>query len=278
MRRFKKFLSKLKTRRDGRNVNLGANIPIPPPNDDPAPRPGRNVSTPTPNAGPGANPRGSVSTPRNAATVDDNVSETTPEGDDISATTSESDDISATTSESDDASTTEISIVAWDARGQRALHHAARHNNSAAVSRLLYRGANISAEDYKGRTALHIAAARGHVECTRILIDSGASLTSRTNTRSREGGSNMTPIMMARSNGHRDIVNMIRTHVGLPKVAEDRPLMPESGFSGRSYYNSERVGYGYGASSGGLWSPYTVRNPRSGEQEEVSPNDIRYWD
>lgn len=269
MRGFKKFLSKLKARRKGRKVKQGAPLSTPAPNTISTEITRANISTYTPNSVSAVSSGATFSTPTgnavypasargNVNTIDDDISETTSEGDGASIIS------------------TEVNVFAKDTRGQTALHRAARHNRGTTISRLLPRGANISTADNKGRTALHIAAARGHVGCAQILVDNGAPLKARTWAKSREGGAYMTPIMMARSNGHRDVVNIIRNHVGLPEVRADMPLVPTYGFSGGSY-DSGSVKCGYRNPSRGLWPDYALKNIRTGEQQIYTASEPRYW-
>lgn len=269
MRGFKKFLSKLKTRRKGRKVKQGAPLSTPAPNTISTAITSANISTYTPNTVSAVSSGTTFSThTRNA------VYPASARGD----VNTIHDDISETTSEGDGASinSTEVNVFTKETRGQTALHRAARHNKGTTISRLLSRGADISAVDNKGRTALHIAAARGHVGCAQILVDSGAPLKSRTRAKSREGGAYMTPIMMARSNGHRDVVNIIRNHVGLPEVQAGMPLVPKYGFSGGSY-DSRSVEYKYRDPSPGLWPDYALNDIRTGERQIYTASEPRYW-
>ena len=70
--------------------------------------------------------------------------------------------------------------VEWvDEFGNRAIHLAAKDNNTELLLHLLSFGADIDARNKLGNTALHLAAERAQTEMMRALIDRGADLERR---------------------------------------------------------------------------------------------------
>ena len=65
------------------------------------------------------------------------------------------------------------------ARGDTALHHAARNGDLEIVEQLVSCGADPSAVSDHGHFPLYCAAGHGHVETTRYLVDNGADLGAR---------------------------------------------------------------------------------------------------
>ncbi len=80
-----------------------------------------------------------------------------------------------------------------DGDGARALHHAAAHNDAAAVQALLQAGADINAPTDTG-TALHWAAAEGAKDALQALVDAGADVNA-------VNGQGVTPIILAAAHG-----------------------------------------------------------------------------
>lgn len=60
-----------------------------------------------------------------------------------------------------------------------ALHLAVRNKDMIALQHVIRSGGNVNAVDERGRTVLHIAASTGHVEITRVLLESGADVNIR---------------------------------------------------------------------------------------------------
>ena len=60
------------------------------------------------------------------------------------------------------------------ARGDAALHHAARNGDLYIVMRLVGHGADVNATSDNGHFPLYCAAGHGHAETTRYLLESGA--------------------------------------------------------------------------------------------------------
>ena len=65
------------------------------------------------------------------------------------------------------------------ARGDTALHHAARNGDLEIVEQLVSHGADPNAMSDHGHFPLYCAAGHGHVETTRYLVESGADLQAR---------------------------------------------------------------------------------------------------
>ena len=65
------------------------------------------------------------------------------------------------------------------ARGDTALHHAARNGDFEIVEQLVSGGADVNATTDNSHFPLYCAAGHGHVEMTQYLIDNGADLQAR---------------------------------------------------------------------------------------------------
>ena len=65
------------------------------------------------------------------------------------------------------------------ARGDTALHHAARNGDLEIVKQLVNGGADVNATTDNNHFPLYCAAGHGHVETTRYLIENGADLQAR---------------------------------------------------------------------------------------------------
>ena len=65
------------------------------------------------------------------------------------------------------------------ARGDTALHHAARNGDFEIVEQLVFCGADVNARSDHGHFPLYCAAGHGHLETTRYLVDNGADLGAR---------------------------------------------------------------------------------------------------
>ena len=65
------------------------------------------------------------------------------------------------------------------ARGDTALHHAARNGDIEIVELLVSRGADVNARSDHGHFPLYCAAGHGHLETTRYLMENGADLEAR---------------------------------------------------------------------------------------------------
>jgi hypothetical protein len=85
------------------------------------------------------------------------------------------------------------------------LEKAIQTGNTAQVSQLLDRGADISAKDCNGWTPLILAADKGNVECIRLLLDRGANV----NEKSAFGE---TALYFAAANNHPDLVKLLLDH------------------------------------------------------------------
>ena len=65
------------------------------------------------------------------------------------------------------------------ARGDTALHHAARNGDLAIVKQLVSSGGDVNAVADQGHFPLYCAAGHGHVETTQYLVENGADLQAR---------------------------------------------------------------------------------------------------
>ncbi len=65
------------------------------------------------------------------------------------------------------------------ARGDTALHHAARNGDIEIVEQLVSRGADVNARSDHGHFPLYCAAGHGHLETTRYLVQNSADLGAR---------------------------------------------------------------------------------------------------
>ena len=65
------------------------------------------------------------------------------------------------------------------ARGDTALHHAARNGDLEIVKQLVDNGSDVNAIADQGHFPLYCAAGHGHVETTRYLVEKGADLQAR---------------------------------------------------------------------------------------------------
>ena len=65
------------------------------------------------------------------------------------------------------------------ARGDTALHHAARNGDLEIVKQLVDNGADVNAIADQGHFPLYCAAGHGHVETTRYLVEKGSDLQTR---------------------------------------------------------------------------------------------------
>ncbi|KAK7473747.1 hypothetical protein BaRGS_00035022 [Batillaria attramentaria] len=103
-----------------------------------------------------------------------------------------------------------------DAEGQTPLHLACRSGNAAIVKTLLADEGDalsstsacdvIDVRDTRGQTPFHMACLAGNKEIVQILIDYGADLTV-----TDENG--LTPALLAKKNGHKDIAKQISEHL-----------------------------------------------------------------
>ena len=67
------------------------------------------------------------------------------------------------------------------ARGDTALHHAARNGDLEIVKQLVSYGADVNAMSNHGHFPLYCTAGHGHVETTRYIVENGANLQARLN-------------------------------------------------------------------------------------------------
>lgn len=86
--------------------------------------------------------------------------------------------------------------------GSSALHEAAAEGKVECARLLLGAGATVSAANNEGKTPLHHAALYGHVGVVRLLLDSAAVVDART----IDG---VTPLMLAAFNNHAEIVSVL---------------------------------------------------------------------
>lgn len=93
-------------------------------------------------------------------------------------------------------------VIDRPANNSTALHSAAAGGHKAMVELLLARGADANARDDSGRTALHDAAANGYLSVADALIQGKADL----NARSREDKEGVTPLHVAATQGHPEMV------------------------------------------------------------------------
>lgn len=66
-----------------------------------------------------------------------------------------------------------------DGRGDRPLHHAARHGDTAIVRALVSGGADVNLRSGRGQTVLYCAGGHGHADTVRLLLQRGANPAAR---------------------------------------------------------------------------------------------------
>jgi Zn-dependent protease len=86
-------------------------------------------------------------------------------------------------------------LVDWD--GRAALAAAAASGELEVMEALLESGADVNAQTWRGETPLMVAALNGHTEVARLLLDSGAD-------------PGWTALMLARGQGHTDLVDLLK--------------------------------------------------------------------
>jgi ankyrin repeat protein len=96
------------------------------------------------------------------------------------------------------------------ADGATALHAASQNGHAAVVCALVRAGADVNAASGNGCTPLFRACENGQIGCVEALLHSGADLNLMCD--------NQTALAVAASNGHSDIVALMR-HASVPKRA-----------------------------------------------------------
>jgi ankyrin repeat protein len=114
-------------------------------------------------------------------------------------------------------------LDATDAGGLTAISHAAFAGRSEAVAFLISKNAMLNTADMSGKTPLYYACEQGNYAAASALLDAGA----RDDLRSSEGGPmkinadgsknkesdpSRTPLEIARTKGHSDIVRLLEEH------------------------------------------------------------------
>jgi len=85
-----------------------------------------------------------------------------------------------------------------------ALMEAAGAGNTVIIKQLVEKGADINAKDHESSTPLFFACMYGHVEAVRLLIELGA------NPNVEAAGLGRTPMSLAETNGHTEIVQILK--------------------------------------------------------------------
>jgi ankyrin repeat protein len=89
-------------------------------------------------------------------------------------------------------------------------------DNYGGVQLLLDRGANINAEDSEGYTALINASFSNRPDMVRLLLSKGANVNAPSNLMVNGKKAGFTPLMIAKSKGHQEIVELL-TKAGAKK-------------------------------------------------------------
>ena len=89
------------------------------------------------------------------------------------------------------------------------LHWAAKNGHRDVAELLVTNGANVNARNKYGDTPLHFAATAGSTEVVNVLLDQGAEVNIVDKVPISQ-----TPLEVAASHGHKEIVELIRAHGG----------------------------------------------------------------
>ena len=96
-----------------------------------------------------------------------------------------------------------IQIDAGDAKGQSALHSAAKRGFLSIAVLLIAKNANVNQRDNVGASVLHLAAHGGHTQMIQLLIDKGANVNAR-------DVSGLTPLKYALQQGNLAAIRTLR--------------------------------------------------------------------
>lgn len=104
--------------------------------------------------------------------------------------------------------------------GATALHYAAHRGSVAVAQQLLDVGADANKPDAWGWIPLHEAAENGHIEVATLLLQNGA------NTEAKNNISGDTPLLLAVTEGHLEIVRSLIRHDADPNTCNKSRITP----------------------------------------------------
>jgi len=168
----------------------------------------------------------------------------------------------------------ECEVTKTDANGKTALHWAAAVNNVDIIRRLLaVRETNKDAQDLAEETPLFLAAREGARGAVEVLLSHNAN-------RDIKDQMDMSPVDIARSKKHDDIVRLLEEHEPptprslaslQARSASSRqisPFSPDANSNSTTNSNSAPVYHSHSQSNGGIRDTNSLASPQGGRQAQ----------